>query len=159
MLRITSLLIFFGRMIITHLHQSTRAFLCVNNKNSEFVLKKVYDHLHGITLYRVPHWNDQVGVHNYLTKCKDEFDSTSAIVSSDIFNQHASRSLNTSFVAHFAGMGRSRQNTKRLSKSFRILRTKNEEKEFFDTNTESSISSSSKEDHQQKFYRKHHTDF
>lgn len=53
------------------------AFLCVNNKNSEFVLKKVYDHLHGITFYRVPHWNDQVGVHNYLTKCKDEFNSTS----------------------------------------------------------------------------------
>jgi hypothetical protein len=27
------------------------AFLCVNNKNSEFVLKKVYDHLHGITFF------------------------------------------------------------------------------------------------------------
>ena len=32
---------------------------------------------------------------------------SSAIVSSDIFNQHASRSTNTSFIAHFAGMGRS----------------------------------------------------
>lgn len=134
------------------------AFLCVNNKNSEFVLKKVYDHLHGITFYRVPHWNDQVGVHNYLTKCKDEFNSTSAIVSSDIFNQHASRSLNTSFVAHFAGMGRSRTKYKEIVAKLHSW-TKNEEKEFFDTNIESSISSSSKEDHQQKFYRKHHAIF
>ena len=79
-------------------------------------------------------------------------------MSSDIFNQHASRSLNTSFVAHFAGMGRSRTKYEEIVAKLHSW-TKNEEKDFFDTNIGSLISPSSKEDHQRKFYRKHHAIF
>ena len=126
---------------------NTGAFLCVNSKNSEHVLKKIYDHLHGITFYRAPHWNDQVGVHNYLRKCKDEFDSTSAIVSSDIFNQHASKSSNASFIAHFAGMGRSQTKYTEIVKEMHLWTQKEGNDNLV------SISSTSKEE-ERNFYRK-----
>ena len=126
---------------------NTGAFLCLNSKNSEYVLKKIYDHLHGITFYRAPHWNDQVGVHNYRTKCKDEFDFTSAIVSSDIFNQHASRSTNTSFIAHFAGMGRSQTKYTEIVKEMHLWTQKEGNDNLV------SISSTSKEE-ERNFYRK-----
>jgi len=126
---------------------NTGAFLCVNSKNSEHVLKKIYDHLHGITFYRAPHWNDQVGVHNYLRKCKDDFDSTSAIVSSDIFNQHASRSTNTSFIAHFAGMGRSQTKYTEIVKEMHLWAQNERNVNLV------SISSTSKEE-ERNFYRK-----
>jgi len=129
---------------------NTGAFLSINSKNSEYVLKKIYDHLHGITFYRAPHWNDQVGVHNYLRKCKDDFDSTSAIVNSDIFNQHASRSTNTSFIAHFAGMGRSQTKYKEIVKEMHLW-TQNEKID----NLVSMSSTSKEEEHQRNFYRKH----
>ena len=83
------------------------AFLSVNGEKSAFVLEKIYNDLHGIKFHKVPHWSEQIGVHNFLANHKDEFDSTGVIVKNDIFNQHATRSLNDSFIAHFSGMGRS----------------------------------------------------
>ena len=127
---------------------NTGAFLCVNSKNSEHVLKKIYDHLHGITFYRAPHWNDQVGVHNYLRKCKDEFDSTSAIVSSDIFNQHASKSSNASFIAHFAGMGRSQTKYTEIVKEMHLWAQNERNVNLV------SIYQTSEEEHWRNFYRK-----
>ena len=54
-------------------------------------------------------------------------------------------------------MGRSRTKYEEIVAKLHSW-TKNEEKDFFD-NVESSISSASKEDHQRKFYRKHHAIF
>ena len=70
------------------------AFLSVNGEKSAFVLEKIYNDLHGIKFHKVPHWSEQIGVHNFLANHKDEFDSTGVIVKNDIFNQHATRSLN-----------------------------------------------------------------
>ena len=79
-----------GRQTMVHIHRLI-IFSSVNGEKSAFVLEKIYNDLHGIKFHKVPHWSEQIGVHNFLANHKDEFDSTGVIVKNDIFNQHVLR--------------------------------------------------------------------
>ena len=69
-------------------------------------------------------------------------------MNSNIFNQHASRSTSTSFIAHFAGMGRSQTKYTEIVKEMHLW-TQNERSDNLE-----SVSPTSKEEHRRNFYRK-----
>ena len=93
----------------------------------------------------------QTGFTTILQSTKDEFDSTTTIVNSEIFNEHGSRSSHKSLVPYFAGKGRFSTKYKEIVK--RMHSWTNEDDFLANSSSISSVSNEENQDTSRRWTR------